>query len=303
MANTAQCTQCPECGSSRVGRAFLARELGIVRCAGCGVFFYWPLPSAGELQTLYDREWADRGEHCQLHADPQAEQINVEKNFRPRLRLLADQGFCGRILDVGCAGGAFLKTATASGWDAVGVDLGEEACRRTAAATGCTVYHGDLESAPLPAGSFDVVHASQVIEHVLSPEGFLSAAHRVLRPGGAILLATPIIDPVVYYTTDTLQKLIIPLVSRGRMHPYPWGVYPPYHIFVQSRRSLRMLLEKVGFSVVCARVFPWNSWYKMNLKWRVYYHTMNALFRLLRTGQNIDVLAAKNAAGVRTTLA
>ena len=136
MAETAQCTRCPQCGSSRLGRVFDVNDLTVIRCAECGVFFYWPLPSAEELQQLYDREWAGCGEHCQLHADPHAEALNIEKNFRPRLKLLAAKGFSGTILDVGCAGGTFLKTATECGWEAVGLDLGEAACRRTAAATG-----------------------------------------------------------------------------------------------------------------------------------------------------------------------
>ena len=115
----------------------------------------------------------------------------------------------------------------------------------------------------------------------------------MLKPGGALIIATPIIDAQVFYATHHIQNTIIPLASRGRSHAYPWGLFLPYHTFVQSTKSLEFLLQRHGFEVVHLKKFPWNSWYKMNLKWRIFYHVMNGVFRLLRSGQNIDVLAVQ----------
>lgn len=50
---------------------------------------------------------------------------------------------------------------------------------------------GNLAQLPLRAGSVDVVANLQVIEHLWDQPGFLAECHRVLRPGGVLLITTP----------------------------------------------------------------------------------------------------------------
>ncbi|MCX5758536.1 MAG: methyltransferase domain-containing protein [Candidatus Hydrogenedentes bacterium] len=211
----------------------------------------------------------------------------------PRLDLLAGRGFSGTLLDVGCSVGTFLRAAKERGWKVQGLDLGEAACRRTAEALECPVHCGVLETVDLPDGAFDVIHASQVIEHVIEPQRFLAAARRLLRPGGALLLAAPIIDPKVYRTTHALQKAVVPAVSHGREFPYPWAIHHPFHVYAHSPKSLQLLTISAGFHVVHSRVVPWQSFARMNAKWRLFYHLMNALFRAMGTGMNMELLAIK----------
>jgi len=187
-----------------------------------------------------------------------------------------------------------LGAAREVGWAPEGCDLAEDACRKTADHVACPVHVGSLECLDLPDNSFDVIHASQVIEHVRDPHVFLMAANRLLRPGGALLVATPVIEPCVFRATYRLQKHLIPLISGGRENAFPWAVDLPFHLFVHSTRSLNLLLVAHGFRVVQTRLLAWQYFKGMNLKWRVFYHTMNALFRALNTGMNVDVLAVKN---------
>ncbi|MBI2422252.1 MAG: class I SAM-dependent methyltransferase [Candidatus Hydrogenedentes bacterium] len=286
--------RCPQCSAPKTYYALTAHGRDIVRCRACGVMVYWPLPTPEELQKIYDEEWESaEGLHCHFYFDPEAEEDNLQKNFRPRLAILESRGFGGVILDVGCSIGTFLKEAQSRGWRPEGIDLGEDACARTAQSLGCPVHHGTIETAALPSEHFDVIHASQVYEHVLDPHSFLEAAHRLLKPGGGLLLATPIIDPAVYYLSYPIQTRVVPVVSHGRMHGFPWGLHPPYHTFVQSTQSLKSILEQHGFDVVYVRKFPWNAWHRMNGKWRAYYRLMNVLFACTGSGQNIDILAVK----------
>lgn len=285
---------CAICGADALRFAFRARGFEEIRCARCGVFHYWPLPTPRELDALYSDAWAAGGRHFQSYTDPNVEALNIRNNFEPRLALLAKQGIAGRVLDVGCSVGTFLKTAKARGWDAEGLDLGEAACAMAAEATGCRVHCGTLETVSLPGESYHAIHASQVLEHVLSPKDFVAAAWRLLKPGGGLLIATPIIDPIVYRMTWPLQRAVFALGKSKTAVPFPWGINHPYHIFIHSSRSLSLLLRQQGFSIVYVRRFPWNMWYGMNRKWRMYYHVVNAALAVMRSGQNIDILAIKN---------
>lgn len=266
----------------------------ILRCPDCGLVFYDPLPTPEEQAAFYAQEWADDGgKYVNEYDDLEHEAINRRLNFAPRLDWFAAQGLSGRMLDVGCSVGTFMATALERGWEVEGCDLGGDACRRAAERTGRPAHEGTLEDIRFPDEHFDAVHASQVIEHVLSPAAFLAECHRILKPGGGLLVATPVIEPIIFKLSFALQKALIPKVSKGREMPFPWALHHPYHIILQTRRSLSLLLEQQGFEIVHTRLVPWQSFYKMNSKWRVYYHLMNGLFALTRSGMNVDILAIK----------
>lgn len=291
-----ECNACPVCGSRKVRFIFSASEdRDEWRCSGCGALFYWPLPTPEEQKAFYDSQWSESGSEYVGHfCDPAYEAANLRNSFLPRLDRFAKQGLSGRLLDVGCSVGTFLKAAKERGWDVRGIDLGQQACARTAESVGCRVHCGTIETAELEPGSFDVVHASQVIEHVLDPRAFVQAARRLTRPGGALLLATPVVEPVVFNATFHLQKWLIPRVSGGRERPFPWAVHYPFHVIVQTTRSLRLLLESQGFEIVHIRLVPWMHFTGMNTKWRAFYRAMNVVFRLTGSGMNVDMLAIRH---------
>jgi SAM-dependent methyltransferase len=53
------------------------------------------------------------------------------------------------------------------------------------------MHHGNLASLPLADGEVDVVVNFQVIEHLWDQAQFVTECHRVLRPGGVLLMSTP----------------------------------------------------------------------------------------------------------------
>ena len=95
-----------------------------------------------------------------------------------------------RILDVGCGTGANLVMLSRFG-DAEGVDISHDAlafCRERGLEN---VRHGAAEELPYEDGTFDLVTALDVVEHLDDDLAGLRELRRVLRPGGRVLLFVP----------------------------------------------------------------------------------------------------------------
>jgi SAM-dependent methyltransferase len=95
-----------------------------------------------------------------------------------------------RILDVGCGTGANLELLGQFG-DAEGVDVSTDALAFCRARGLQNVRHGAAEKLPYRDGSFDLVTALDVVEHLDDDVAGLSEMRRVLRPDGRALLFVP----------------------------------------------------------------------------------------------------------------
>ena len=108
--------------------------------------------------------------------------------------LLPHLGPGQRLLDVGCGPGTLtldLARRVAPG-HTIGIDIAEEVVAEasstaaSAGTTNATFLVGDFRHAGLAPGSFDVVHAHQVLQHLRDPVGALAAMATLARPGGMV---------------------------------------------------------------------------------------------------------------------
>jgi SAM-dependent methyltransferase len=127
----------------------------------------------------------------------------------------------GELLDVGCGKKPYRELAPGV-TRYVGLDLDTAVARAVAVAD--AYYDGG--AFPFADCSFDAVLCSQVLEHVFTPEEFLGEVHRVLRPGGKLLLTVP----------------------------FAWDEHEQPRDFARySSFGLRALLERNGFEVLAHR--------------------------------------------------
>jgi SAM-dependent methyltransferase len=96
------------------------------------------------------------------------------------------------IVDVGCGTGAILKKL-GNPKKNVGIDLAPEAVSFCHQRGLNNVRQGDILALPFPDASFDAVICSSVLYHqwVTDVEGAVREMHRVLRPGGTLLINVP----------------------------------------------------------------------------------------------------------------
>jgi len=156
----------------------------------------------------------------------------------------------GRLIDLGCGRGEFMRLAARRGWQVQGADVASgnvEHCRAAALA----VQAVDLnEPLPWPDGSFDCVTMVEVIEHVVNTEGLLEEIFRVLAPGGRLLLTTP---NIAFYKFR----------QRALM-----GKAPPeegYSVRYFIKRKLTRLLHEAGFALTRAGSFGYPPFMNMLL--------------------------------------
>src|ERR1700759_4387601 len=98
-----------------------------------------------------------------------------------------------RALDLGCGDGLFTGELARAGADPIGVDVAEAALDRARAREPGLEFRLAPIDGPLPLAdnAFDLVWASEVIEHVADTAQWLSEVRRVLAPRGRPLITTP----------------------------------------------------------------------------------------------------------------
>ncbi len=97
------------------------------------------------------------------------------------------------ILDFGCGPGRDLKTFTALGHAAIGLDGAARFAEIARAESGCVVWRQDFLKLDLPRGYFDGVFANASLFHVPSGEllRVLRQLHATLKPGGVLFSSNP----------------------------------------------------------------------------------------------------------------
>jgi 2-polyprenyl-3-methyl-5-hydroxy-6-metoxy-1,4-benzoquinol methylase len=135
-----------------------------------------------------------------------------------------------RLLDVGCACGELLALARQRGWDVHGVELSPQAAASAQKQHQLPVSIGPLEEQNGQLGTFDVIVATDVIEHVPSPRQFVRSVYDRLKPGGLAILETP--------------NWGSPWRRFGGRR---WLGYNRFHIFLFEGRSLSSLMRTTGF--------------------------------------------------------
>ena len=138
----------------------------------------------------------------------------------------------GLALDIGAAGGGNTRVLKAHGWQAAALEYSDSAVE-VARSRGISVIRADARDLPVRSGTFGLVTAFDVLEHI--DEDYQAAAEmtRVLQPGGAALIAVPC-DMALWSSHDD---------AVGHVRRY-------------SRPGLASVIEKAGLAI--ERLWSWN---------------------------------------------
>ena len=236
IRETLEPVPCPLCGSTAFRPRHRMMGYTIVDCRQCGLTHVNPQPSDADLTRFYETVfhtpgWYNRFPHLR-DFDYFGHAAGDEAGHQSYVEVVRRQVPRGYWLDVGCGHGRLAECAAASGYDVFGVDpnpLAVEAARQRLGSD--RVFEGSVESANLPADRFTVVSLVGTIEHLKRPLQTLREIHRVLEPGGLVLVQTPNLASLQY-----------------RRQGEAWEQFtPPGHLVYYTPRTLRAMLRAAGF--------------------------------------------------------
>ncbi len=236
---------CGLCGGTARDLRFRDGRFSIVTCRACGVTYVTPrLSDASLLESVYDEGyWRSTAAKDRGYTDYRADEGLYLRTFRRRLAIVRRHvARPGRVLDVGCAAGYFLRVMQGEGWGVTGIEPSDAIRPRAQELLGAErVRGGSLEDARLPAGSFDLVTLWDVLEHVPDPLRVLREVRRVVAPGGRLVLET-----------QNVKSAAARILGRRWQH-YKHAE----HLYHFDRRTIAAALERAGFVVLENR--PWRA--------------------------------------------
>jgi ubiquinone/menaquinone biosynthesis C-methylase UbiE len=162
--------------------------------------------SKNEVSRSFDRMAdyyaGDRGQSPWFHA-----QLKIV------LEMLGSEK--GRLLDIGCAAGAEFEPLLDRGFEIVGIDYSPEMVRlakeRFNSSGSVQLCRADAEALPFPDASFDHVVCLGVFEYLSTYDRSLDEIHRVLRPGGSVIISLPTRISLDRVSNKLLTTTAVPL--------------------------------------------------------------------------------------------
>ncbi len=233
---------CPLCGGRRLGkhrdvyREYLNQQyvLELLKCEACDF-----IALREEPEIKYDASYIEH-ELVLTTQDPL-----IDLKARERVASIAEvvrPGQAVSLLDVGIGDGRLLYRAEGAGYRTYGLDINRDGVREA-----CAKFRlkANISLAPLaesfPRVIFDVIHMSEVIEHLRDPLQILAVFRQRLSPAGCLVVQTGNISSLA-----------------ARLSGQNWEYIRPMHVSYFSTTTLRSALRKSGFRVERTLTTDWR---------------------------------------------
>lgn len=217
-----------------------------VQCNSCKLVFANPMADENELEEYYNHYYEkDHYEAMNYKALILSHFSRIQglssEAIKKEARYLNGLVEGTKFLDIGCGLGLGLAYANQLDCELYATEFDQGALDFVSDHFDLKTFRGDVWSACFPDNTFDFIHISHVIEHVLDPRAYVLEMKRILKPGGTIAIGTPDISSNLYkfHRWASLFRLKVPDVIDGLEHT-----------FIFPKSVLRSLCETEGLQVV-----------------------------------------------------
>jgi SAM-dependent methyltransferase len=158
-------------------------------------------------------------------------ELHRTRKFEHFCSLIRKSAPPGKWLDIGCGTGTLIAVAMASGIEIEGIELMSDRRELACRLTGAVIHDRQIEFLDLMPSSFVAVALTDVFSHLFSPAATLSCVHRILQPGGILLLHTSEIGAGVM-----------------KHHNYSWNLGD--HLYYLGDHTIEQYAHRIGFELV-----------------------------------------------------
>lgn len=213
-------------------------DINVIACEQCGFSHVVPLPDEEALAAFYNEEFY-ANEKPDYLSSSHKDYAWLKLSFGDRFDLFEQtlDVKSGRVLDIGCGPGSFLDEGKSRGWHVSGVEPSRQASA-FANEKGLNVTHGGFKASLFQDQEpFDVIHLSEVLEHVAQPKQIIADAYKLLKTGGLLCISVP----------NDFNPFQQSLVDSGNYAP--WWVVPDHHLNYFNFATLEKLMENNGLEI------------------------------------------------------
>lgn len=201
-----------------------------MRCRQCGLIRTNPRPTAETIGAYYPNDYAPYNSESLNQSSAGWKQrlkavLGLESKLTPPVPV-------GRLLEIGCANGAYLEQMQQRGWVVEGIEFSELAAER-ARAKGIRVQTATVDNAQAPDSPVDIVAAWMVLEHLHEPLSALQKMRSWIKPEGYLIASIP--------DTGSFQ------LSLFKSSWY--DLHLPNHLYHYTPKSLAYLLRLAGWDL------------------------------------------------------
>ncbi|MFZ2657249.1 MAG: methyltransferase domain-containing protein [Victivallales bacterium] len=228
--------KCPACDSSRMTFHFEKNGFKFSKCENCETLFINPRPDIESLERFYNQ--ASCHDLWYNEVMKKSEGYRLKQIFIPRVKRIISlckkhKADFGTLLDIGAGNGILAEEMMArhAFKRVVALEMSKvccDECRKK----GIETIESPVENVSMK--NVSVITAFELLEHIYAPEGLLKTCHGILKKNGLLILTTPNIKGFDLLTLGKLSN----------------NIAGPNHLNYFNPKSLEIILEKAGFSVL-----------------------------------------------------
>ena len=245
--------ECPVCEGTALEQyqqvrdhSISGKDFYLVKCKDCQLVLTQDHPDEDAIGAFYESE------DYISHSDTKSGLINGLYH-RVRRHMLRSKGKFlqkisarkeGALLDYGCGTGYFLGYMRDQGWQTTGIEPDQGARTLVKRNFDIEVFAPEHLHA-LDNDAFHAITLWHVLEHVHDLNDTIAHFHRILKPGGSLIIAVP------NYTS-----------AEANHYDSAWAAYDvPRHLWHFHPNAMQALLKKHGFQLMAKKGMPFDAYY------------------------------------------
>lgn len=239
----------------------------VATCSECGMAFTTPYPTGAEELARYYPQEDYYGSSTGRRFNPIMERM-ISAFRAARAKRVLGVRKTGRVLDIGCGRALLLQHLKSLGWECYGTELSESLASHVRETSGIEVRTGELRDMGFEDGSFDVVTAYHVLEHISNPRETLTAVRRLMKSDGLLVVGVP--------NLASVQARM----SRGRW----FHLDVPRHVVHFTPDTLARMLRECGFEITSRKSYSleYDPYGLVQSLLNIIGCKMNLLYQILR---------------------